>query len=140
MSAGLIIMKPSASSLPCLITVFMLVFGSCTFALNPPSSRKEADIRLIGKVQRVYESVQKDHIQHITELRVQEVKDGSAVKAGDVFYIWSFQWRDGAKKERIVTAHGPPPKVGQVVEAWVFSKGGANHGAKPRWFDVLPHK
>lgn len=122
-----------------LVPLLLVVLTGIASAKNPALPRERANIHVIGKVQRVYESVEKGHIQNITEIRVQQVKSGQGVKKGQTLYIWSFQWKDdGAKRLRTGTAHGAPPKKGQLIEAWAYAGASTNHGAKPKWFDVLP--
>lgn len=54
-----------------LLPLLLLFFAGLASAKNPALPRARANINVIGKVQRVYESVENGHVQHITEIRVQ---------------------------------------------------------------------
>ena len=112
---------------PVLTVLVVLVLTPVLLAERPSSPEvrdKEATHILVGRVKNVYErkvGTIRVTTHYLVELEIQSTERGEGFAKGDLAYIRCFQVTKRPPNDQTTGAggHGPIPKAGQRVRAWV---------------------
>ena len=96
--------------------------------LNESGKQAESTHAVVGKVIGLYQKTRPKHLdrtEHLVEIEVRDVEKGDGLAAGDIVYarVWRSAPRRGL---RALTppapgpsGHGPIPRTGDLVRAWL---------------------
>jgi hypothetical protein len=102
-------------------------------------TRDRANYVVTGTVQAVYTRDANGYLNHLVEIKIEEIDKGTGLKRGDALQVSCFQRKPAAGTPLPgASGHKAPPQEGQRIKAFVIARGGVNAGVYPNWFDLLP--
>ena len=101
-------------------------------------TRDRATYVVTGIVQAVYTRDASGCLNHLVEIKIEEIEKGTGLKRGDSLQVSCFQRKSAAGIPLPgPSGHKAPPQEGQRIKAFIISGSGVNAGVYPNWFDLL---
>jgi hypothetical protein len=132
------------------IALAILLAAPLAYAERIGEDRTEATHVAVGKVEAVYERVDKGYRHYVVEVAVEKADKGEGLKAGDTLYARCYRWngdyykdKTQAEKKRALlsfSSYDGVPKEGDRVRVFLERQGGKYVGVYPDWYDVLRAK
>jgi hypothetical protein len=135
-----------------------IVLAACIAALvtlpcaaeRAPEDRTDATHVAVGKVEAVYERVDKGFRYYLVEIAVEKATKGDGLEAGTTLYARCYRWNGDyykgnteAERKRALlsfSSYDGVPKEGDRVRVYLKRQGGKHVGVYHSWYDVLAAK